>query len=216
MERKGPSPFPITGQENLCFSELPRRRSRSRAPTQSDEEIAEMRKDLLTSWKSEKKDRRSQRQRESRNDGPLEDLVNQVADIIPQSRIDLPSETPRNNTIEREIKESLFDNLAALSALDKSLNKDHSQTEELIRKEKQDLALTRERLDQLAMQRQEIEQVPQAEASEEDLRNTMRPPIGPDDLRNSHLNAKKDLRNTMRPPKGPDDLRNCHLNAQEV
>ena len=50
---------------------------------------------------------------------------------------------------------------------------------------------------------------PQFNASGDDLRNNMRPPVGTADL-----NSKKDMRQLMKPPKGPDDLRKCLLNAQ--
>ena len=136
MGRKGPGAFPIDGQENLYFTELPRRRSQSgpARPTQNDDKVTVMREDLLTSWRSHKNNGKSQRQRGSHNDGPLGDLVNQVANIIPLSRIDIPPPPPRDNSTEMEIKESLFDNLVALSTQDNTLSADQSQTEKENRK----------------------------------------------------------------------------------
>ena len=104
--RKGPGAFPINGQENLYFSEMPRPctghitkpQAAETQESKSDKEVTEMRKKLLKSYdlgKRVDRSRQSLKSEESQDDGPqlinpLTNLTNLVTEIIPQSRLNRP------------------------------------------------------------------------------------------------------------------------------
>ena len=96
---RGSGSFPVSsqGKEKLYFSE-PRQRQRSSGkkktppPEDSDPEIAVTRKKILLDERLRRQNGNSDRGLTNQNEAGLDNLIKQVTNIVPRSRIDAPSE----------------------------------------------------------------------------------------------------------------------------